>query len=174
MPNAYKSIKDPGKANRMGGLQQRVLFADFADFLLLKEPAADSYNITEAHTFGTGAGFVELYITKDTGMISFKPLGGPDRNSFQIEGEFYHPGEADAIVNFANKCKNGRFIGLLPLPGSSELIQAGNKEFQVQIEPSYDSTKNSGDGRGWTFKFTAFAADFIKYKAATITMATDA
>lgn len=175
MANPYKSIKDPGKANRMGGLQQRVLVAAFGGFALLKEPAADSFNITEAHTFTTvGDGFVELYSTKDTGTVSFKPLGGPDRNSFQIEGEFYHPGEADAIVDFANKCKNDRFIMLFPLPGSSELIQAGNKEFQVQIEPSYDATKNSGDGRGWTFKITCFAANFIKYKAATIPMAVDA
>ncbi|GAB2571876.1 hypothetical protein [Spirosoma areae] len=170
----YKSIKDPGKANRQGGLQQRILVAPFGDFTLLKEPAANTYNITEAHTFPVGKGFLELYVTKDTGTIKFSPLGGPDRNSFMIEGEFYHPGEADEIVNFVNLCKNDRFIVLAPLPGSSELIQAGNKEFQVQIEPSYDATKNSGDGRGFLFKFTAFAADFIKYKAATITMAVDA
>ncbi|UHG93446.1 hypothetical protein [Spirosoma oryzicola] len=170
---AYKSIKDPGKVSRMGGTAQRILLAPFLDFLILQKPAAGKYNITEAHTFPVGKGFIELYVTKDTGTVKYSPLGGPDRNSFDVTGEFYHPGESDEIEAFANDAKNERWIALVPVPGIPELFQVGDADFQVQIMPEYDATKNSGDGRGWNFKYSCFAANKIKYKASTITMAAD-
>ncbi|RYC69762.1 hypothetical protein [Spirosoma sordidisoli] len=174
MPNTYKSIKDPGRNNRMGGLQQRVFLAVFSEFQTLQKPAAGTYKITEAHVFAAGKGFIELYVTKDTGSLKFTPLGGPDRKSFLAEGEFLHPGESDDIEKFANESKNDRFILLAPLPGSTELYQIGNEEFQVEIDSEYDTGKNSGDGRGSLFRFRCFCANKIKYTAATIPMATDA
>lgn len=169
---AYKSITDPGKTNRMGGTKQFVLLAAFGDFLLIQEPVA--YKVATAHTFPANKGFFKLYVTKDTGQVKFTTQGGPDRNSFVVEGEFYHPGEADDIESFANQAKNDRFIMLVPVPGTNEYIQIGGNDFQVQIMPEYDTTKNSGDGRGWLFKFSCFVADKVKYTAATVTMQSEA
>lgn len=168
----YKNIKDPGRAKRMGGLKQYILVAPYSWFATLQKPANGVYTIATAHTFVTGKGFIKLYLTQDTGMIKFDTQGGADRKSFKVEGEAYHPGEADEIVNFGNECKNDRFIVLAPLPGSDELIQCGNDEFQIAIDSSYDTTKNSGDGRGWLFKLSGFAADLIKYTG-TVTMLAD-
>lgn len=164
------SIKDPGVGNKMGGLQQRIFLAEYGTFQTLQEPAANTYNIATPHTFASGGGFIELYVIQDTGMLKIDPMGGPDRNSFKATGEFHHPGESDEIINFMNKAKSGRFVLLAPLPGSAELIQIGNKEFQARIAPSYDTGKNSGDGRTSMFKFECFMADIIKYKAASIPM----
>lgn len=171
----YKSIKDPGKVTRMGGTAQRILLCPFLDFLVLAAPADGTFNITTAHTFpaNSGKGFIEVYVTKDTGTVKYSPLGGPDRNSFLVEGEFYHPGESDEIESFANNAKNERWIALVPVPGIPDMFQVGDKDFQVQIEPSYDATKNSGDGRGWSFKYSCFAANKIKYKGPAVTMATE-
>lgn len=169
---AYKSITDPGKTNRMGGTKQFVLLAAFGDFTLIQEPV--DYKVPMAHTFPVGKGFFKLYVTKDTGQVKFTPQGGPDRNSFLAEGEFYHPGESDDIESFANQAKNDRFIMLIPVPGTSEYIQIGGNDFQVQIMPEYDTTKNSGDGRGWLFKFSCFVQDKVKYTAGTVTMQVDA
>lgn len=172
----YKSIKDPGKTSRMGGTAQRILLAPFLDFQTLQAPVAGTSNITAAHVFpaGSGKGFIELYVTKDTGTVKWTPQGGPDRRSYKVEGEFFHPGESDDIEQFANDCKNERWIALVPVPGISDLFQVGDADFQVEIVGSYDATKNSGDGRGWTFKFEAFAANKIKYKAGTVPMANPA
>lgn len=169
---AYKSIKDPGKVNRQGGTKQYVLFASFADFTTIQE--AVNYLVATAHTFPTDKGFIKLYCTKDTGQVQFETIGGPDRNSFRATGEFYHPGESNDIVSFANQVKNDRGVMLIPVPGTNEFIQIGGNDFQVQIMPSYDTTKNSGDGRGWTFKLDCFMADMIKYTASTVTMQVDA
>lgn len=168
----YKSIKDPGSANRMGGTQQYILVAPYGDFNVLQKPVDGAVAILVAHTFLATKGFIKLYLTQDTGNVKFGTQGGDDRKSFRPEGEFYHPGESDEIVNFANKAKNDRFIVLVPLPGSTEFIQIGNEEFQVNIAPEYDTAKNSGDGRGWTFKMSAFAADMIKYRS-TVTLLAD-
>lgn len=170
---AYKSIKDPGKTTRIGGTAQRMLLCPFLDFLVMQKPADGTFVIATPHTFAPTKGFIEVYVTKDTGMVKYNPLGGPDRNSFMVEGEFYHPGESDDIETFANGCKNERWIALVPIVGIPDLFQVGDADFQVQIEPSYDTTKNSGDGRGWNFKYSCFAANKIKYRAA-VTMATDA
>ncbi len=169
----YKSITDPGKTNRMGGTKQFVLLAAFGDFTLIQQPAAGGYKVTAPHTFPVGKGFFKLYVTKDTGQVKFTTQGGPDRNSFVAEGEFYHPGEADDIESFANQAKNDRFVMLVPVPGTDEYIQLGGNDFQVQIMPEYDTTKNSGDGRGWLFKMSCFQADKIKYTAATVPMQTE-
>lgn len=166
MAGTYKSIKDPGRVSRMGGLQQKIFVAPYSEFLALQKPAADTFNIVTPHTFAPNGGFREIYLTKDTGSVKLETIGGPDRNSFKISGKFLHPGESDEIVNFANLAKNDRFIVLCPLPGSPELIQCGYEEFQVQIKPSYDTTENGGDGRGMMFEFESYCADMIKYKAA--------
>lgn len=164
----YTSIKDPGVGNKMGGLQQVIYIAPYETITTLQEPAAGTFNINTAHVFGAADGFLAVYVIQDTGMLKINPMGGPDRNSFKAEGEFHHPGESDAIINFMNKAKSGRFIILAPLPGTTELIQVGNKEFQARIAPSYDTGKNSGDGRTSMFKFECFMADIVKYKASTV------
>ncbi|CCH01655.1 hypothetical protein FAES_3648 [Fibrella aestuarina BUZ 2] len=166
----YQSIKFPAPRKRMGGTAQKILLADFDKITTLQEPAANSYNITTPHVFGNGEGFIELYVIQDTGELKFEKMGGKDRVSFKATGKFHHPGEADEIDNFANNCGNTRWVALVPLPGTTDLYQIGDKEFQMSIFPSYDTGKNSGDGRTSMFDFECFCANKIKYKASTIPM----
>ena len=169
----YKSIKTVAPVSRMGGTQQRVLLCPYADILTLQKNILPSYNIVTPHVPVVGKGFFEIYLTKDTGMINFKPQGAADRRSFMASGEFLHPGESDDIVSFANQVLlDGRWIGLMTLPGSTELIQVGTDEFQMDIQAEYDTTKNSGDGRGWTFEIECFMPAFLKYTASSIPMLT--
>ncbi|WP_128544073.1 hypothetical protein [Larkinella soli] len=176
MGGTYSSIKALPAVNRMGGTQQKIFLAPYDDFTTLQKPdsaatnVADRYKIATAHVLGTGKGFIEVYVTKDTGELTMETIGGPDRNSFLAKGKFYHPGEADEIVAFQNQAKNDRFILLVPLPGTNELIQVGSEQFQVQIKPSYATTTNGGDGRGTMFEYECYCPDLIKYTAATIPM----
>ncbi|WP_234733242.1 hypothetical protein [Tellurirhabdus bombi] len=173
---SYNSIKTPAQETRMGGLQQKIFAMSYEDFQTLQKPnpAATTpegrYVIDTAHVPKTGKGFIELYCTKDMSEVNLETIGGADRNSFRGTGKFYHPGEALDVNAFANQAKNDRFVLLAPLPGKTQLIQLGNDEFQVQLKPSYATTTNSGDGRGWTFEIDVFCADMIMYTASTIPM----
>ncbi|NID13766.1 hypothetical protein [Fibrivirga algicola] len=168
MPGTYKSIKDPGNASRMGGLQQRILLCPFSDFTTLQEPV--DYKVNTAHVCAAGKGFFEVYSTKDLASLLLEAMGGPDRQSLKGKAEIYLPGESDDAVMLFNLAKNDRFIVLAPLPGSTEMIQCGDKEFQVNIRATYDTGKNSGDGRGMKFELEWFAANLVKYTAATVPM----
>ncbi|MFD1143026.1 hypothetical protein ACFQ4C_18005 [Larkinella insperata] len=174
MAGTYNSIKSTPAVSLQGGLKQKIYIAAYDDFETIEMPdkaaanVADRFKIKEPHTFKAGKGFVEIYITKNTGFVKFSPIGGPDRHSFNAEGEFYHPGEGDEIVAFGNQAIHDRFIILAPLPGSDELIQIGSDEFQVELTPSYDTTKNGDDGRGWPFTFSSYMPYLIKYTASTI------
>jgi hypothetical protein len=166
---AYQSIKDPGKNNKMGGFKQKLFLAPLSVFLALQKPDAGKFVITTAHTFGASEGFIELYITKNTGSVKIDPMGGPDRKSFKAVAKGFHPGESDALLALINEGKNDRWILLGPLAGSDELIQIGNDEFQAELKATYDTTENEGDGRGTTLEFECYMADIVKYRS-TVTV----
>ncbi|MEZ0485424.1 hypothetical protein [Fibrella aquatica] len=164
----YKNIKDPGNVSRMGGLQQRIFLCPFADIDTLQEPV--DYKVTTPHVCADGKGFIEVYSTKDLSEVLLEAMGGADRQSLKGKAEFYLPGESDAAVALFNLAKNDRFIVMAPLPGSTEMIQCGDKEFQVNVRATYGTGKNSGDGRGMKFELEWFAANLVKYTAATLPM----
>ncbi|KAB7728138.1 hypothetical protein F5984_20550 [Rudanella paleaurantiibacter] len=172
----YQNIGTPAPVSRMGGSKQYILIAPYDDFQTLQAPnaaatnVADRYKITTAHVMKAGKGFIKMYVTPDTGKYMNEAIGGRDRKSFMGKGEFYHPGEGDEIIAFQNQAIHDRFIILFPLPGSTELIQIGSEEFQALITPAYDTTNNSGDGRGTLFSFECFMPAIIKYTAATVPM----
>ncbi len=166
----FASIKFPPIVDRMGGTAQRALLCPFRDFTTLQEPAAGTYNITTAHVCAATKGFIEVYNIQDSGELSFESIGGRDRRSYMVKGTFEHPGESDEIDQFANDVKNEVWIMLIPLPGSRDLYQIGNRDFQVSIKPSYTTGKNSGDGRTAKFEYECLMANKIKYKAATVPM----
>lgn len=166
---AYKSIKNPGKNNKMGGFKQKMFMAPLSVFLALQKPAAGEYTINTAHTFAASEGFIELYLTKNTGSLKIDPMGGPDRKSFNATVKGFHPGESTDLLTLVNEGKNDRWVLLAPLAGSDELIQVGNEEFQAEMVATYETTENEGDGRGVTFEFKCYMADIIKYLS-TVTL----
>ncbi len=165
----FENIKFPQIVDRMGGTAQKMFLVPYRDFLVMQEPTSGSYKINTAHTFQSGKGAIEVYVIQDTGELNFESIGGFDRASFMAKVMFDHPGEADAIDKFSNECKNEQWVAFVPLPGSQELYQLGNKEFQFSIKPSYTTGKNSGDGRTSKFEGQCLCANKIKY-AATLTM----
>jgi hypothetical protein len=172
----FESIGTPAPVSRMGGSQQRIFICPYDDFATLQKPnpaatnELDRYKITTAHVMKATKGFVEVYVTADTGKFMNESIGGRDRKSFMAKGEFFYPGESDEIVAFQNKVIHDRFIILFSLPGSLELIQIGSSEFQATIAPAYDTTTNSADGRGTLFSFECFMPALVKYTASTIPM----
>ena len=172
MAGTYEHIKKLPNKTRMGGSQQRVFIMDYDDFQTLAkaDPDAvavkDRYIIKTPHVPAVGKGFIEVYVTKDTGNCKYTTIGGADRHSFKAEGKFYHPGESDEIVAFQNQVIHSRYVVLFTLPGSNELLQFGTDEFQVDIMPSYDTTENGGDGRGTLFTFECYMPALLKYTAA--------
>lgn len=171
MAGTYENIKSLPVVSRQGGSQQRILIADYDGLTTVAKPDPAATNVKDRslvktpHVAGTGGGFFGIYVTKDTGSIKLTPVGAPDRRSYKVEGKFLHPGESDAIVSFQNQALNGRFIVMFTLPGSTELIQVGSDEFQVEIIGSYDSTENGGDGRGILFTFECYMSALWKYKS---------
>ena len=168
MAGTYVHMKTPPAVSRMGGSQQKMFICPYDEITTLQDPTL--FKVTSAHTVVATKGFVEVYVTKNTGEFMEELLGGPDRHSFLAKGKFYHPGEADDILAFHNQVIHERFIILFPLPGSTELIQIGSKEFQAEIKPTYSTTTNSGDGRGVSFEFECYMPALIKYTAGTIPM----
>jgi hypothetical protein len=172
MAGTYEHLNKLPNKSRQGGSQQRIFIMDYDDFQTLNkpDPAAtdihDRFKIKVPHVPKATKGFIEVYVTKDTGSCKFTPIGASDRLSFKAEGEFYHPGESDEIVAFLNQILNGRYIVLFTLPGTDELLQVGSNEFQVEIKPEYDTTTNGGDGRGTKFSFWSYMPALIKYVAA--------
>lgn len=170
----YENIGTPAPVSRMGGSKQYMLFAPFEDFQTLQAPdpaaatVADRYKIKVAHVMKATKGFIKVYVTADTGKLMSEVIGGRDRKSFNLKGEFYYPGESDAIVALQNQCIHDRYVLLYPLPGSTEFIQVGSEEFQTIISGQYDTTTNSGDGRGTLFSFECFMPALIKYTASTV------
>jgi|GEM_PF-6192859 len=172
MGRTYEHIKQLPSVSRMGGSQQRIFLIDYEDIQELKKhdltlaDPKERYKIKAPHVPLANKGFIEVYVTKDTGSCKYTPIGGSDRKSFKAEGKFLHPGEGDAIVAFQNQVIHGRYIVMFTLPGSNELLQIGTDEFQVEITPSYDTTTNGGDGRGTEFSFECYMPALLKYIAA--------
>ena len=164
----YASITTPPKVSRMGGSKQKMFLCPYDEITTLQTPT--NGKITTAHVPVTNKGFIEVYVTADTGKFMNEVIGGRDRKSFQAKGEFYHPGESDEIVAFNNAVIHERFIILFPLPGSAACIQIGSAEFQATISGTYDTTTNAGDGRGILFSFECFMPELVKYTASTIPM----
>lgn len=171
----YKDLLGPnGTENNMGGTQQFFFFARHAEIASFGVPPAnpadadDAYAITTAHTMRAGKFFHTMYCTMDTGDLESGSNGEIDGKSFKPVFKFLYPGTRKDAVSFANRCKNDKFIVIVPLADGTR-AQLGSQFFCAYITPNFKSGTTSGRGKGWEFEVTAFQGDFMVYEAAVPT-----
>ncbi len=147
----------PGGAN-MGGIPQKIYFAywkDVATWPTEPDLTAPSVSLEELATLTgdiemqTGTNFFELYLTDDTGKLSFKSVGEKDGKSWVIHLNLFHPGLQKKILGFINAGKNDNLAFIVPDNNGNTFIMGD------ELRPA---TFESGDDENGTGQETAARA----------------
>lgn len=175
MALTYKDMLGPdGTENNMGGTQQFFYFSRWSDILTFGAPPTnpadpeDAYVINTPHIMKSGTKFQSMYTTVDTGDLESGSNGEIDGKSFKPVFKFFYPGSKKDAVAFANRCKNDKFVVIVPLSDGTK-AQIGSQFFCAYFTPNFKSGTTSGRGKGWEFEVMAYQADFMVYAAAVPT-----
>lgn len=169
---AYKDLIGPdGNEDNMGGTRQFFYFGRHADILTFGAPAVnpadtdDAFVITTPHVMKTGTKFNQMYLTIDTSELESGSNGETDGKSFKPTFKFFYPGSKKDALAFANRCKNDKFIVIVPLSDGTQ-IQLGGQFFCAYISPNFKTGTTSGRGKGWEFEVMAFQPSLMFHTAA--------
>lgn len=148
----------------VGGTTGRFRFAPIADFdtiaaktELSGSPAtnADLIEISDDHTFLTGKGWYESYVTRDTGKVEFTMNQERDTTGCEVKFEGMIPGAATANEAILTQVANDRCLFEVEL-ASGEWVQVGSEKFPAELKYSWSSENNGKGERGWKVAITGF------------------
>ena len=130
----FKQVAWPAGSDNMGGIATRAFFCPARSFTAWPGwESADSVvlDLSKA-TYLKDEGFIEIYVTYNSGGISAEPVGDTDGVCSKQSGEFFHPGSTEEMARFARAVQN--------TPGAK-----------------HETGKKAEDRNGWTISFEAYS-----------------
>jgi hypothetical protein len=119
--------------------------------------------VTANHTFVTGRGWIELYMTRDTSSVVMDMQEEFDRTGGNINVEFFHPGLRKEIAAFFRKSNAYNWIGLVEtLDG--KFLQLGRKDLWASVRAGFTTGTLTGDRRGFNGMLTTYDGGLIFYE----------
>jgi hypothetical protein len=156
----------------MGGLIQKVFFAYHADVLTWPTkpiaPATVEENgvLTGELAMVTGKRFFEMYITDDSGELTFESVGEKDGKSFVVHLSFFHPGLQKKLLGFMNAAKNENLV-LVAVDNNGQQFILGDQYRPATFEAAPDGSgtgKETASRRGISLEFTYKTANIYTYE----------
>ncbi len=169
--NLYKSILHTPGTENMGGFQNRLLCYPAHEVTsvptLPEKPATVEELAIAEGTFefkDKDGEPIAIYATDKTVGMKAENQGETDGQSFNVTGEFFHPGNKTEVAGFARMVNNTPCYLVLISPEGEQFI-VGQPGLPCNIKASYDAGTARSDRRGFPFTFEADSlAPLIKLK----------
>lgn len=167
----YKSILRRAGGENMGGFKNRMLFYPEHLFKAIPTLVEDPIEMADLATaegafepVEAGTEPMAIYATDKTVGMKAENQGELDGQSFNITGEFFHPGTKTEVAGAARKLNNTPGYLVVESPEGEQFI-VGQKGLPCYVKPSFDGGTARADRRGFPFTFGADSyAPFIKLK----------
>lgn len=164
----YKPVDWEAGKDNIGGLSTTVWFCPQEAIETMPAYKDNEAVVREGEFKLTkGAGFVRIYATYKTANFKADVTGSEDGRVFKLSGDFFHPGNDEAMAQFARATMNTPGV-LIFQDSEGQLVIMGDKVHPMYVSPSYSSGKKPDDARGWTCKFEGYATRAISYYKGTI------
>jgi hypothetical protein len=165
------SIAGPtGTTQNIGGTTGRIRFAPLEYFDTIEAKSELSVATTNAslveisadHTFLTGKGFHECYITRDSGSAEGKMNQERDTTGMTTEYKGMTPGSDIATHSLLLQLANRKVIALIEL-ADGQWLQLGTERFPAELKYTWKSGGNEKGYRGWELVLAAFESSNVLY-----------
>ena len=154
----FNQVAWPAGSDNMGGIATRAFFCPARSFTAWPGwESADSVvlDLSKA-TYLKDEGFIEIYVTYNSGGISAEPVGDTDGVCSKQSGEFFHPGSTEEMARFARAVQNtpGVFV-FQDTQGRYRVV--GDVVNPAKVTAKHETGKKAEDRNGWTISFEAYS-----------------
>lgn len=165
-----------GTTQNIGGTTGRFRFAPIEDFDTIAEKVElnvatandDLIEISDDHTFLTGKGWWEGYVTRDSGTIEMEMNQERDTTGMKAVYKARTPGAAISTHAILLQLANQKTIFMVEM-ADGQWVQLGSARFPAELKYKFVSGGNEKGYRGWELTAEAFDSSPAHYTG-TFTM----